>query len=113
MKSNNKRYRCDVTDELTTYACNKNKGQPKSIFPQMCIANLVAAISAAASFVIETGVLSFTCPLTYERENMCNINVRGKMQLTAFSSSEIDSASVVSSVYTAKKSIVSSDLHRR
>ena len=61
------------------YACNKNKTQPKSILPQMCIADLAAAISAAASLVIVTGVLSFTCPLTYERENICNVIVRGKM----------------------------------
>ncbi len=55
------------------------KRKPKSIFPQMCIADLVAAISAAASLVIVTGVLSFTCPLTYERKNIFIIFLRGKM----------------------------------
>jgi predicted ABC-type sugar transport system permease subunit len=61
------------------YACNKNKRKPKSILPQMCIADLVAAISAAASLVIVTVVLSFICPLTYERKNILIIFVRGKM----------------------------------
>jgi hypothetical protein len=37
------------------------------------MADLIAAISAAASIVIGTGVLSFSAPLIYDRMNLLRV----------------------------------------
>jgi hypothetical protein len=61
------------------------------------MADLVATISAAASIVIETGVLSFSAPLIYDRINL--LRVRGNYgDKQTFSKTETDPAAVVSSL---------------
>ena len=76
--------------------CNR-KWLPKSILPLICIADLVAAMSAAASIVIETGVWSFCAPFICDRRNVMCTLILGNQHKGTFSKSETDPAAVESS----------------